>query len=237
MDTAICSCQQEYLFLAIKQGWVTDVERCINSCPCLIHKLYHNLTPLLVAIMTNQYLSTKALLDARAEVNTLHGSTTPLIAAILANNYCIVELLLNHGANVNRPCTDTTFMNYNTLTPLQAAIELENTPIIQLLLEHSCAIDSCALQCAIRTSPEMVHVIHEALLLPHNAGQTTHQMMTDAILSAIKENDVESVHLFVKSPLVLLDILCNPLIMDCADDLGNINMIGLLGIHGAVFSI
>lgn len=209
-----------------------EMQRSIKLCPNLINEMHNNITPLLVAIMTNQYLLTKVLLDAHAEVNTQYGSTTPLIAAILANNYCIVELLLDHGANVNSPCNDTAGMNCNTLTPLQAAIELEHTPIIQLLIEHSCCIDSDALHCAIRTSHVMVCVIHEALIRLDNQQI----IMTGAILSAIKENDIKSVELFVKSPLAI-DALNDPSIMDCADELGNIDMIMLLGIHGAVFSI
>jgi len=245
--------KMQYLCMAIKQGWETDVKRYIKLNPSIADKVYHNTTPTLVAIMTNQPRMVHLLLDANIDVNNCGAATTPLVAAVLNNNYVIAQLLIDNGAYIDSvPNVNTVINQY---TPLHAAIELENESMVTWLLTKLKAssslsssssslssISTSIMICAIKTSPSMVSLLYDALLSANDTNATTMttmttMMMNEILLCGIRENCVKTVEMFIQSPFVTKQVLDDSTLMKSAINFGNQSIMAVLGDNGVVFDI
>ena len=252
--------KMQYLCMAIKQGWETDVKRYIKLNPSIADKVYHNTTPTLVAIMTNQPQMVQLLLDANIDVNNCGAATTPLVAAVLNNNYDIAQLLIDNGADIDFVTNVNTVIN--PYTPLHAAIELDNESMVTWLLTQlkasssssslstlssissstslSSSLSTSIMICAIKTSPSMVLLLYDALLSANDingAMMTTTIDVLEILLCGIRENCVKTVEIFIQSPFVTKQVLDDSTLMNSAINFGNKSIMAVLGDSGVVFDI
>eukprot|EP00300_Choanocystis_sp_HF-7_P020707 c20655_g1_i6.p1 GENE.c20655_g1_i6~~c20655_g1_i6.p1 ORF type:complete len:118 (+),score=29.40 c20655_g1_i6:73-426(+) len=96
----------------IKDGHIEDVLQVITNCPVLLQQTTHygdwfDLTALHVAILANQQVICKYLIEMRADLEAKAkkggkwSDLTPLHVAVIASSAAICRLLIEMGADVN----------------------------------------------------------------------------------------------------------------------------------------
>ncbi|AHH06465.1 Hypothetical protein BCD_0399 [Borrelia crocidurae DOU] len=91
----------------------------------------YKVSPLSIAIINNDFKTTKILIDYGIKINNIDETKhSPIFWAIYLNNEKIFNLLKEQGA-------DLSLTLKNGKTPIQAAIEIENINLIELLLKKN----------------------------------------------------------------------------------------------------
>ncbi|WP_024655413.1 ankyrin repeat domain-containing protein [Borrelia hispanica] len=91
----------------------------------------YKISPLSIAIINNDFETTKILIDYGIKINKIDETKySPIFWAIYLNNEKIFNLLKEQGA-------DLSLTLKNGKTPIQAAIEIENINLIELLLKKN----------------------------------------------------------------------------------------------------
>ncbi|KAI0228407.1 hypothetical protein LSAT2_021116 [Lamellibrachia satsuma] len=153
------------------------------------------LTPLTVAVRSNDMNAVKMLLRQGANVNDMGpGEHSPLGEAAAKNDRKVAEVLLQHGANVEDPIPA-----YNNATPVVVAAFMGSHTVVDLLVRRNAKVDkpmsdgSTSLVKAFGVRDmEMVHRLLRADLY-NNFEYSEEKMHQLAVAYQDKDRDVEAI--------------------------------------------
>jgi|WetSurMetagenome_2_1015567.scaffolds.fasta_scaffold42614_3 ankyrin repeat protein len=123
------------LLVAAEKGYHSEIERLLVKGADIECSTFDGATPLIYAVVNNNYSTVISLLAYNADVNKITtASETPLLIAVKGNYPDIAEALIRNGANID-------YQDNKGVTALNYASIYNNLVIADLLLYYDANID------------------------------------------------------------------------------------------------